>query len=69
MRFVPLVTDTFGGFGAESLPLALRIARAWGRRVDVPPHIAHAVVMSAVSLRLQRSIARLLSSTASVAGG
>jgi hypothetical protein len=63
MRFFPLVVDTFGGFGAESLPMALKIARAWGRRVDVPHHIAQATVMTAISLRLQRGIARLLATT------
>ncbi len=34
--FAPLVVDTFGGWGALSLPVLLRVGRAWARALDLP---------------------------------
>ena len=58
--FIPLVVDSFGAWGERSLPLLLRIARAWGRRTDTPPTVARNIMLTALSLRLQRSMAGLL---------
>jgi hypothetical protein len=58
--FVPLVVELFGSWG-ESAMMHLRfVASAWGRQRNLPAHRAIPQVFAALSLTLQRGLARIL---------
>ena len=60
IKLTPLCVDSLGAWGASALALLRRLARDWGREVDIHPARAIPLVMGALSARIAAGVATLL---------
>ena len=58
--FIPVVMDTFGGYGAEGLRALTEIIRRGASRLNLPPSIYKSQCWQRLSLSLQKSNTRMI---------
>ena len=58
--FIPVVMDTFGGYGAEGLRAITEIIRRGASRLNLPPSIYKTQCWQRLSLSLQKSNSRMV---------